>query len=181
MNNKYGVKVALPHQQVPIALATCLISPLKTTRKLASEVLVFLCYCAEGLGHIQVLQAMDNVKNMINKDRKFDAWIRIVKATIDGRGKMGSLVRASQEVRIGGIGVENLLMGYTVATLGLTNTMVNASERNLQLRCQVRAQFIACGVNRILRKLEGFHYEAIDRQVEKFRDNEAIDYEDLLL
>ena len=35
--------------------------------------------------------------------RRLDAWMRIVEATIDGRGKMGSLVGASEEVRSGGI------------------------------------------------------------------------------
>ena len=35
--------------------------------------------------------------------RRLDAWMRIVEVTIDGRGKMGSLVGASEEVRSGGI------------------------------------------------------------------------------
>src|SRR5205814_6201269 len=42
------------------------------------------------------------------------------------------------------------------------------------------AQFTACGIKRILTKMEGFQYEVIDKQVERFRTNEAIDYEDLL-
>ena len=41
---------------------------------------------------------------------RFDAWMRIVEVTIDGRGKMGSKVGASEEIRSGGVGVENLLM-----------------------------------------------------------------------
>lgn len=39
MNNKYGADDALLHQQVIISLATSLISPRLTTRKLVSEVL----------------------------------------------------------------------------------------------------------------------------------------------
>ena len=38
MNNKYGADDALDHDQIPVALATCLISPRLTTRKLVSEV-----------------------------------------------------------------------------------------------------------------------------------------------
>ena len=180
MNNKYGADDALSHQSVTISLAMCLISPRLTTRRLVSEVMTFLCHCGEGQGHLKVIQAMDSVKTMINENGRFDAWMRIVEVTIDGRGKMGSLVGASEEVRSGGVGMENLLMEYAVATLVLINSMVDAPERDLQLRCHIRAQFIACGIKRILTKMEGFQYEVIDKQIEKFRENEAIDYEDLL-
>ena len=180
MNNKYGADDALTHPQIPISLALCLISPRLTTRRLVSEVMTFLCHCGDGQGHMKVLHAMDHVKGMINENGRFDAWMRIVEVTIDGRGKMGSLVGASEELRSGGVGMENLLMEYAVATLVLVNSMVDAPERDLQLRCHIRAQFIACGIKRILTKMEGFQYEVIDKQIEKFRENEAIDYEDLL-
>jgi cytokinesis protein len=180
MNNKYGADDALTHQQVTVALAMCLISPRLTTRRLVSEVMTFLCHCAEGQGHLKVLQALDHVKGMINENGRFDAWMRIVEVTIDGRGKMGSLVGASEEVRSGGVGMENLLMEYAVATLVLINSMIDAPERDVQLRCHIRAQFITCGIKRILTKMEDFQYDVIDKQIEKFRENEAIDYEDML-
>ncbi|KAI9802820.1 MAG: hypothetical protein M1833_001419 [Piccolia ochrophora] len=180
MNNKYGADDALAHQQVVISLTTSLISPRLTTRKLVSDVLTFLCHCADGQGHLKVLQALDYIKNMQGENGRFDAWMRIVEVTIDGRGKMGSLVGASEEVRSGGIGMENLLMEYAVATMFLVNMIVNAPERDLQLRCHIRAQFTGCGIKRILTKMEGFQYETIDKQVELYRGNEAIDYEDLL-
>ena len=180
MNNKYGADDALAHQQVIVSLATSLISPRLTTRKLVSEVLTFLCHWADGQGHLKVIQAMDYVKNQHGENGRFDAWMRIVEVTIDGRGKMGSLVGASEELRSGGIGMENLLMEYAVATLFLLNMIIDAPERDLQLRCHIRAQFTACGIKRILVKMEGFQYEVIDKQVERYRANEAIDYEDLL-
>ena len=180
MNNKYGADDALNHQQVIVSLATSLISPRLTTRKLVSEVLTFLCHWAEGEGHLKVLQALDHVKNQQGENGRFDAWMRIVEVTIDGRGKMGSLVGASEEVRSGGIGMENLLMEYAVASLFLLNMIIDAPEHDLQLRCHIRAQFTSCGIKRILTKMEGFQYEVIDKQVERYRENEAIDYEDLL-
>ena len=180
MNNKYGADDALDHQQVIVSLATSLISPRLTTRKLVSEVLTFLCHWAEGEGHLKVLQAMDHVKNQQGENGRFDAWMRIVEVTIDGRGKMGSMVGASEEVRSGGIGMENLLMEYAVASLFLLNMIIDAPENDLQLRCHIRAQFTSCGIKRILLKMEEFQYEVIDKQVERYRENEAIDYEDLL-
>lgn len=180
MNNKYGADDALLHQQVIVSLATSLISPRLTTRKLVSEVLTFLCHWADGEGHLKVLQAMDYVKAQHGENGRFDAWMRIVEVTIDGRGKMGSLVGASEEVRSGGIGMENLLMEYALASLILLNMIIDTPERDLQLRCHIRAQFTSCGIKRILTKMEGFQYEFIDKQIEKYRENEAIDYEDLL-
>lgn len=180
MNNKFGADDALAHQQVIVALATSLISPRLSTRKLVSEVLTFLCHWGDGEGHVKVIQAMDNVKTQNNENGRFDAWMRLVEVTVDGRGKMGSLVGASDEVRSGGVGMENLLMEYAVATLILINMIIDAPENDLQLRMHIRAQFGACGIKRILSKMEGFQYDLIDKQIERYRTNEAIDYEDML-
>lgn len=180
MNNKFGADDALAHQQVIVALATSLISPRLSTRKLVSEVLTFLCHWGDGEGHIKVIQAMDHVKTQQNENGRFDAWMRLVEVTVDGRGKMGSLVGASEEVRSGGVGMENLLMEYAVATLILINMIIDAPENDLQLRMHIRAQFGATGIKRILTKMETFQYDLIDKQIERYRTNEAIDYEDML-
>ncbi|KAK1981702.1 hypothetical protein LZ30DRAFT_781811 [Colletotrichum cereale] len=180
MNNKFGADDALTHQQVIIALATSLTSQRLTTRKLVSEVLTFLCHWGDGEGHLKVIQALDSVKTQQGENGRFDAWMRLVEVTVDGRGKMGSMVGASDEVRSGGIGMENLLMEYAVATLILINMIVDAPEKDLQLRMHIRAQFTACGIRRILTKMDSFQYDLIDKQVEHFRTNEAIDYEDML-
>ncbi|KAJ6158991.1 hypothetical protein N7485_011817 [Penicillium canescens] len=180
MNNKYGADDALEHQNVLVALVSSLSSPRLNTRKLVSEVLTFLCHWGDGQGHQKVLQSMDKVKNDHNETGRFDAWMRIVEVTIDGRGKMGSLVGASEEYRSGGIGMENLLMEYAVSTMILINMLVDGAETDLQLRCHIRAQFTSCGIKRLLTKMEGFQYEVIDKQIERFHENEAIDYEDLL-
>ncbi|KAF7550472.1 hypothetical protein G7046_g8013 [Stylonectria norvegica] len=181
MNNKFGADDALGHQKVLVALATCLISPRLTARKLVSEILTFLCTWGEnGEGHLKVIQALDEVKTQSGENGRFDSWMRLVEVTVDGRGKMGSLVGASEELRTGGIGMENLLMEYAVATLFLINMMVDSPEKDLQLRVHIRAQFTACGIKRILTKMEAFQYELLDKQIERFRGNEAIDYEDML-
>ncbi|KAL2353202.1 cytokinesis protein [Cryomyces antarcticus] len=179
MNNKYGADNALTHGSVVTALAASLISPRLNTRKLVSEVLTFLCHWADGQGHTKVLQALDQLKSSQGETGKFDAWMRIVEVTIDGRGKMGSLVGASDEVRSGGIGMENLLMEYAVASLFLINMIVDAGK-DVQFRMHLRALFTSCGIKRILTKMEGFQYEVIDKQIDRFRTNESIDYEDFL-
>ncbi|QDS76761.1 hypothetical protein FKW77_001715 [Venturia effusa] len=180
MNNKYGADNALQHPQIITALAGSLVSPRLNTRKLVSEVLTFLCHWADGQGHLKVIQSLDQLKTQQGETGRFDHWMRWIEITIDGRGKMGSLVGASDEYRSGGIGVENLLMEYAVASLLLVNMIVDTPERDLQLRCHLRAQLTACGIKRILTKMEAFQYDVIDKQIERYRTNESIDYEDLL-
>ncbi|KYK61631.1 Rho GTPase effector BNI1 [Drechmeria coniospora] len=181
MNNKFGADDALMQSKVLLALATSLISARLTTRKLVSEILTFLCtWGRNGEGHLKVIQALDDVKAQSGENGRFDAWMRLVEVTVDGRGKMGSLVGASEELRTGGIGMENLLMEYAVTTLMLINMIVDSPERDLQLRVHIRAQFTACGIKRVLTKMEGFQYDLLDKQIERYRTNEAIDYEDML-
>ena len=180
MNNKYGADDALQHGTIVMSLAASLTSPRLNTRKLVSELLTFLCHWADGEGHLKVLQALDHLKAQQGENGRFDSWMRIVEVTIDGRGKMGSLVGASDEVRSGGIGMENLLMEYAVTSLFLVNSMVDTPEHDLHLRCHIRAQFVACGLKRILHKMEDFQYDVLDKQIERYRYNEAVDYEDLL-
>ncbi|KAF2840441.1 hypothetical protein M501DRAFT_907087, partial [Patellaria atrata CBS 101060] len=180
MNNKYGADNALAHEQIVRSLIGSLLSPRLMTRKLVSEVLTFLCHWGDGKGHLVVLGAFDYFKNQNGENGRFDAWMRVLEVTIDGRGKMGSMVGASDEVRSGGIGMENLLMEYAVASIILVNMIVDAPEKDLQLRVHLRAQLKPPGIKRILSKLEGFQYEVIDKQIERYRNNEEIDYEDIL-
>ncbi|KAF2119122.1 hypothetical protein BDV96DRAFT_371079 [Lophiotrema nucula] len=180
MNSKYGADNALQHPTIIQALAGSLTSSRLNTRKLVSEVLTFLCHWGDGAGHERVLQALDSLKAQYGENGRFDSWMRIVEVTVDGRGKMGSMVGASDEVRSGGIGMENLLMEYAITTLLLINMVVDAPQRDLPLRVHIRAQFTACGIKRIFQKMEGFQYDVIDKQIERYRNNEAIDYEDIL-
>ncbi|WPH01200.1 Hypothetical protein R9X50_00403600 [Acrodontium crateriforme] len=180
MNNKYGADDALQHGSIIISLAGSLTSPRLNTRKLTSELMTFLCHWADGEGHIKVIQALDHLKAHQGENGRFDAWMRVVEVTIDGRGKMGSLVGASDEVRSGGIGMENLLMEYAVASMVLINSVVDGADRDLQLRIHLRAELVTCGVRRVMHKMEAFEYEIIDKQIERYRTNEAIDYEDML-
>ncbi|KAB8416371.1 hypothetical protein FH972_024890 [Carpinus fangiana] len=180
MNSKHGADDALNHLPVIQAIAASLTSPRLNSRKLVSEVLTFLCHCADGQGHLKVIQAFDQLKTVQGENGRFDSWVRIVEVTVDGRGKLGSMVGASDEVRSGGIGMENMLMEYAVASLILVNSIVDAPERDLQLRCHMRAQLNACGIKRVLTKMEGFQYDTISLQIEHYREQEVIDYEDVM-
>ncbi|KAK6510748.1 hypothetical protein TWF506_009847 [Arthrobotrys conoides] len=180
MNNKYGADDALRHQSCILAVTASLISPRLPTRKLVSEVLTFLCHWDKPNGHTRVLQAMDQIKASKPAEMgRFDEWMRIVEVTIDGRGKMGSMVGASEEVRSGGVGMENLLMEYALSTLFLINVLASGAE-DIASRIHTRSQFKACGLGRVMKKMRGFNYELIDKQIEKYEEDAAIDMEDYL-
>lgn len=179
MNNKYGADDALHHQQCIAALVGSLTSPRLTTRKLVSEVLTFLCHWERPHGHQKVLAAMDQVKAYQGETGRFDAWLRVVEVTIDGRGKLGSMVGASEEIRSGGIGMESLLMEYALATLFLINILASGSD-DVHARIHIRAQFKGCGLERLSKKMMTFNYELIDKQIIRYEEDAAQDYEDLL-
>lgn len=181
MNNDFGADDALIQQKVLVALVTSLTSPRLLTRKLASEILTFLtAWGQNNEGHKKVIQALDEVKVTSGEGGRFDGWINLVGATVDGRGKLGSLVGASDELRAGGTGIENMLMEYAVATVMLINMMIDVPDKDLQMRVHIRAQFTGCGIKHILVKMEEFGYDPLNKQIDRFRSNEAIDYEDML-
>lgn len=180
MNNKFGADNAIAHSQIINALVGSLISSRLSTRRLVSDVLTFLCHWGDGNGHEKVLNAMDHLKNTQGENGRFDGWMRLFEVTLDGRGKMGSLVGASEEFRSGGIGMENLLMEYAQATMILVNMIIDTPEHDLNMRWGIRTQFTSCGINRILSKLEEIQYDPVEQQIDKYRTNEAIDFEEMV-
>lgn len=80
-------------------IALAMVSSNIACRKLVIDMLTFLAYWNDHQGHQYVLRALDSLMNAKGEKARFDAWFTILEATIDGRGKMGSLVGASDEVR----------------------------------------------------------------------------------
>ncbi|KAJ5675687.1 kinase-like protein [Penicillium macrosclerotiorum] len=176
MNNKYGVDDALAHQPIVVSLINSLVSPDLITRKLVSEILTFLSHWGDGQGCHKVLEAIDIVKDQHHKAGRFDFWIPSFELAIDNHLHISDSKLDSSQ----GIDQLDFFLEYCLSTTFLINMLVDKHEDDLTGRCYVRSQFIACGIKSILTKLELFQNEAIDKQIEHFRENEAIDYEDLL-
>ncbi|KAF9890377.1 hypothetical protein FE257_006045 [Aspergillus nanangensis] len=173
MNNKFGADHALSHPQILIPLINSLVSPGLNIRKLVSEILTFLTHWGDGLGHQNVLEAMDHVKDQHHEAGRFDLWMRVFEGAIDTT--QPHMHNSSSKTD----GEQNLFLEYCLSTTFFINMLVDAPEYDRTLRCHIRAQFISCGIKRILSKLEGFKYEVMDKQIERFRENESIDDEDL--
>lgn len=95
-------------------------SPHWQTRKLVCELLVFLCY-SHSAGHKHVLQGFELLQQHKKDAGLFDTWMRDLEQTIDGRGRMGSLVDAHQDLKRLGVynAPDNHLMEYAVSILNV--------------------------------------------------------------
>lgn len=73
-----------------------------------------LCYFAyEHPGPEVVLAALEALSTANNETGRFDYWFKSLEATLTGRGKMGSRVGASEDVKRNG-GLESSLNEYAV-------------------------------------------------------------------
>lgn len=99
-------------------IALALNTPFIPTKKLVLELLV-LVVAQEGYrpeGHKQTIAALENL-SIQNKegDSAYAFWFRNMVTTLSGRGKMGSLVGASQEFRKNAGGIDSSLNEYAVS------------------------------------------------------------------
>ncbi|CAG8571524.1 10077_t:CDS:10, partial [Cetraspora pellucida] len=171
---------ALTHPSCIHSITFSLVSPQLNTRKLVAEVLSFFCYCEIPTGHTLVLEGFDQHQRFLNEHGRFDAWMRVLENTIDGRGRYGSLVDASEEFKKGGIGMDSSLMEYVLANMILVNSIIGVCD-DVEIRVHLRNQLHACGLTRIIDKMKALNYELINRQISKFERESELDYEEVVL
>lgn len=96
-----GLDAAMSHPQCIVNISLNVCTPSVQARKLVMDMLTFLTYQGINslIGHSYVLKGLDNLMNVKGDHGRFDAWFTILEATLDGRGKMGSLVGASDEIK----------------------------------------------------------------------------------
>ncbi|SCU96699.1 LADA_0H02278g1_1 [Lachancea dasiensis] len=187
------------------AISEGLLSLRIATRRIASELLISLSQWTvpEGFNHImdaleqetkfsdnvhlqaRLLTKQSNSSNLpisIPEDidhrlmKKFEQWMLVVEFTLDGRGKMGSLVGASEDFRSSG--GENAIMEYAFLTLLLINQLCKTPV-DVKKRMILRARLKNAGLPRILNKMKLLNYEKVDEQLAVFDDSTADDFDAL--
>lgn len=89
-------------------------TPHLPTRKLLLELLCFLEYYNDGQCHNLVVSALEALSAANNEaGNPYAYWFKSLESALAGRGKMGTLVGASDEVKRHG-GVDPSLNDYTV-------------------------------------------------------------------
>lgn len=82
-----------------ITLTQSIISPSLSIQRLVCDALTFMCYFEQPKGHALVMQGMDKLKESQKNYGRFDSWLKTLSAVLDGRGRMGSIVGASSDVK----------------------------------------------------------------------------------
>ena len=93
-----GASDALGTPQAFTALASCLASPQLPARRQAAEFLVFLLNREKPRGLTLVMKGLADLQRAHGAMNPFEVWFRFFENAIDGRGKMGSVVGASDAV-----------------------------------------------------------------------------------
>jgi cytokinesis protein len=95
-------------------VASALNSPFLPTRKLVLDLLTFLTYWKDGEGQPLVVSALEALSAANNESEGcYSYWFKEFRNALLGRGILGSLVGASQEVRKAG-GPDTSLNDYAV-------------------------------------------------------------------
>lgn len=102
------------HNSIITQFASSLNTPHLPTRKLLLDLLSFLVYWNEGEAHHLVVAALEALSSSNNEGGGcYDYWFKSMEYSLSGRGKMGSLVGASEEVKRAG-GIDSSLNEYAV-------------------------------------------------------------------
>lgn len=191
LNHEAGADDAIAHPACITNLVQALISPNLQSRKTAAEIVVFLAHWAKPTGHEYVLGGLDHLQRVRGEVGRFDAWFAALVATIDGRGRMGSLVGASEEIRMHSLrggkdaqgrlqasaaAADNALMEYALTNFLLINTLL-VIPGDFTVRMHLRSQMEAAGVKQLIAKVAAFRHNLLDRQIEQYRDSADKDAE----
>ncbi|KAF9925656.1 hypothetical protein FBU30_004607 [Linnemannia zychae] len=178
LNNRWGAQEAIKHPPCVSALCFSITSPQLQTRKLVVEVLTFLCYCEVPMGHKLVLEGLDEVQEYWKESARFDAWMRILENTIDGRGRFGTMVGMSEELKKTGT-LDSHLIEYVLSNVIFINALLQVVD-DIELRIHLRSQLTTSGLTRIISKMRSLGHDLIDRQLNIYEDEAENDYDDMV-
>lgn len=95
-SNEAGANDAISNNNSVAAITSSLASPQLPSRKTALEILIFLNSRPSGLN--LVLKGFDEVQTAWGALGRFEVWFKFFEEALEGRGKMGSVVGASESV-----------------------------------------------------------------------------------
>ncbi|KAJ1937956.1 hypothetical protein GGF37_004997, partial [Kickxella alabastrina] len=155
-------------------------APSLLTRRLISEILTYICYLNVPSGHATVLKGLDKLQKFREMQKRFEPWMRALELAIDGRGRMGSKVGVSEELRQMGGTADRDLIDYILSSMIFVNAVVGVSD-DVEMRMHYRSQLNAAGLSRIIKKLRsGFDSPLISLQINKFDKDAEQDHTDVL-
>ncbi|KAG6853705.1 hypothetical protein C0991_002241 [Blastosporella zonata] len=160
-NSSSAATAALTHPLIVTQIAATLNTPNLATRKLIVDLLCFICYFNDGEALNLVVAGLEALSSSNNEGGGcYDFWFKSMEYSLSGRGKMGSLVGASEEIKRSA-GVDSSMNDYALSNLLLIIAIISHID-DVDLRLHHRAQMEAAGLQRIVTIFETFNYPNID-------------------
>ncbi|KAJ3555998.1 hypothetical protein NM688_g2271 [Phlebia brevispora] len=164
LNRPFAVNDALAHNMIVTQMASALNTPQLQTRKLILDILVFLVYWKEEQAHSLVLNALNTLSDDNHEHGSpYTYWFKSFQQALIGRGRMGTFVGASEEVKRHG-GHDPSLNDYTTSNFLLIRGILEGVE-DLDLRVHHRAQMEAAGLQQIIRICRTFGVAGLEKQM----------------
>ncbi|KAJ9068079.1 hypothetical protein DSO57_1032270 [Entomophthora muscae] len=120
---------------------------------------------------------MDKMQKFRQHSMRFEGWMQVLEATILGRGRMGSKVGASEEIRRAG--ADKDLLDYALSNMILINALIEIPEE-LEIRMHIRNQLNLCRLGNILKLMKELGSEFINLQILKFERVAELDMAELI-
>ena len=161
-----------------VTLTQSILSPSLSTQRLVCDALTFMCYFEQPKGHAMVLQGMDTVKESKSDYGRFDSWIKTLLSVLDGRGKTGSNVGASHDVRqiASRVNSDVPVTEYALANLLLMIAIIDPDTiEDREVRITLRNQLYQGGLSQVIDKMKHLNNELINLKLEEFRELEESD------
>ncbi|SMN19867.1 similar to Saccharomyces cerevisiae YNL271C BNI1 Formin [Maudiozyma saulgeensis] len=196
---RQGLTEFTTHNLMSDTIARGLFSARLNTKKMATEIYVVILQTKNTRNFEVVLQSMDqNFKidqnaHMMLYFKKYpqyfshltadsqlkviQAWRFSVEQTLDGRGKMGSMVGASDEYKLAG--GENTILEYCQLTMILINSICVGSD-NIEQRMHLRTKLENSGFVRVISRFKLFDYDKIMQEIESYENYKLDDFNTML-
>lgn len=194
-----GIYEFLKHPMMMQVFAYGLFSTRLSTRKMATEIFVCILEKPSRQKLEAVLRALDskflvkqNLHMMLTVQnfpdhfpninghsyiKMIHSWLMALKQTLDGRGRMGSKVGASDDFKLNG--GENVIIEYAQWSMVFINILANASD-NINQRVLLRSKLENCGMPQILDKISKLDYGKLNTQVEIYENGKLDDYNGMI-
>lgn len=120
-----------------------------------------------------VLHGMELLKQYGPNYGRFDAWMNALEKTLDGRGKMGSAVGASHDLKVTGmVGAgDSQITQYMFISVLFINTLVRPDiVEDRKERLVLSHELEQAGIDNIFTKMDQLNHEHINLAIQKFRD-----------
>lgn len=181
VNIRWGAQDVLRYPACVHNLCFSIDAPSLLTRRLISEILTYISYLNVPTGHATVMKGLDKLQKFREMQKRFEPWMRALESAVDGRGRMGSKVGASEELRQLGGTADRDLTDYVLSSMIFINAVVGVSD-DVEMRIHYRNQLNAAGLGRIIKKLRGDGLDSplIALQVNKYDKDSEQDNADVL-